>query len=338
MAAGHDRWCLDCSARHWALDRYARHRRAVSCRTTGPRQDFKTRFRVETITLTAKDKIKLRGLFQEAGLTAKASDDLSTKSTEFLEQMNRLAGNAGGPVPLPEAPKTTHIQDIRGLAGNERLLEILKQHDTLKGQAKAWREAAELAKKRVPGWQRLGRFLKHGLGTDGFEEIESARSGILDNRLLLDNTDHVAPLLKKAAGLLRTSVMTAHEQHQQRHAAEATRLAGSDSWQRLDDAQRQSVAQQCGLTDPPKISVGTDDELLTTLDRTPLGSWKDKTDALGGRFSDAITTAARLLEPKVQTVRLSSRTLKSDGDVRDWLKTQETHLLAKLKDGPIVIQ
>ena len=59
----------------------------------------KTKFRVETVTLTAKDKIKLRGLFQEAGLTAKASDDLSAKSTELLDLMVLLAGKAGGAAP-----------------------------------------------------------------------------------------------------------------------------------------------------------------------------------------------------------------------------------------------
>lgn len=297
----------------------------------------KTRFRVETITLSAKDKIKLRGLFQDAGVTAKASDDLSAKSTEFLEQMTRLAGNAGGAAPLPECPKATHIQDIRGLAGNERLLEILKQHDTLKQQAKAWREAAELAERRLPVWQRLECLLKHGHGFDGFGDIESARTGIIDNRLLLDGTDHVSPLLKKAAGVLRTAVLAAHQQHQQRYESEIARLEAADPWQKLDDSQKQTVSQQCGLSAPPEISVGTDDELVKSLDRAPLGFWKDKTDALGGRFSDAIATAARLLEPKVQTVRLSSGTLKSEDDIKGWLKDQETHLLSKLKDGPIVI-
>jgi len=298
----------------------------------------KTRFRVETITLTAKDKIKLRGLFQEAGITAKTSDDLSVRSTEFLEQMTRLASGAGGAAPLPECPKATHVQDIRSLAGNERLLEILKQHDSLKTQAKSWREEAELAEKRLPVWQRLERLLKHGQGMDGFADIESARTGIIDNRLLLDGTDHVAPLLKKTAGALRTSVLATHQQHQQRYESETARLEAADPWQKLDDTQKQTVSQQYSLAAPSEISVGTDDELVKTLDRTPLSSWKDKTDALGGRFSDAIATAARLLEPKVQSVRLSSGTLKSEDDIKGWLKNQETHLLGKLKDGPIVIQ
>src|SRR5690606_4849747 len=47
----------------------------------------KTEFRTENITLTAQDKLKLRGLFQEAGIAAKASDDLDAKATEYLNHI-----------------------------------------------------------------------------------------------------------------------------------------------------------------------------------------------------------------------------------------------------------
>ena len=78
--------------------------------------------------------------------------------------------------------------------------------------------------------------------------------------------------------------------------------------------------------------------MLTTLDRAPLASWRDKTDALSGRSSQAIAAAAKLLEPKIQTVRLTSGTLKTESEVRGWLSQQESELLSRLKDGPIVIQ
>ncbi len=298
----------------------------------------KTKFRVETVTLSAKDKIKLRGLFQEAGLTAKASDDLSAKSTEFLELMVRLAGGAGGAAPLPECPKTTHILDLRSLAGNERLQAILTRHDTLKVQAKTWRETAEVAQKRLPLWQKLQRLLKHGQGTDGFADIDTAAGGVHTNRLLLDGTDHVTPLLKKGAGTLRTAVKTACDQFRERHAEEHKRLESANVWKVLSDPQRQGLAQQFGLTEVPQAAVETDEELLGTLDRTPLPAWRDKTDALSGRFGQALAAAARLLEPKVQTVRLTSGTLKTEDDVRGWLDQQANQLLTKLKDGPIVIQ
>ena len=52
----------------------------------------KSEFRTETITLSGQDKLKLRGVFQDAGISAKASDDLEAKSTEYLN----LAEVAGG--------------------------------------------------------------------------------------------------------------------------------------------------------------------------------------------------------------------------------------------------
>ncbi|MHC5536812.1 BREX system P-loop protein BrxC [Singulisphaera rosea] len=298
----------------------------------------KTKFRVETVTLTAKDKIKLRGLFQEAGLTAKASDDLSAKSTELLELMVKLAGKAGGVAPLPECPKTSHILDLRAMAGNERLQAVLVEHDSLKEQAKSWREMAELSEKRVALWQRLQRFLKHAHGVDAYEESESAANGIQNHRLLLDRTDHVTPLIKKLAAALRTSVKTAHEGFLERHTEEKSRLEAADAWKGLNSVQRQSLTQQFGLDEIPAVSVGADDELLTTLDRIPLGSWRDKTDALSSRFAQALAAASKMLEPKIQTVRLTSGTLKTETEVRQWLSHQETALVAKLSDGPIVIQ
>ena len=147
-----------------------------------------------------------------------------------------------------------------------------------------------------------------------------------------------APLIKKIAAALRTSVKTAHEGFLQRLTQEKSRLEAADAWKGLTSAQRQSLTQQFGLDEIPAVSVGSDDELLTTLDRTPLGSWRDKTDALSSRFAQALAAASKLLEPMVQTVRLTSGTLKTNTDVRQWLSHQETVLLAKLSDGPIVIQ
>jgi hypothetical protein len=47
--------------------------------------------------------------------------------------------------------------------------------------------------------------------------------------------------------------------------------------------------------------------------------------------------AAKLLEPKVQQLHLSSGTLKTADDVKKWLSEQEASLLEQLKSGPIVI-
>jgi len=297
----------------------------------------KTEFRVETATLSAQQRIKLRGLFQETGISAKASDDLVAKSTEFLDALERLAGHAGGEPPLPQRPTLNHLADFRNLAGNERLVKMLDQHDTLQSNAKDWKAAADLAEKRVPIWGSLQKFLHHGRGLADLTEIESSATSIRDERRLLDGTDHVTPLKKKSAGALRTAVNATHKAYADLHAMEMKALSANDSWQKITDAQRQQILNEEGIADVPAISVGSDEDLVRTLDAMSLDSWRDKTDALPNRFANAATKAARLLEPKTQRVHLSSGTLHSEAEVKKWIASQETKLIEKVKTGPIVI-
>lgn len=297
----------------------------------------KTEFRVETATLSAQQRIKLRGLFQDAGISAKASDDLVTKSTEFLDALEHLAEQAGGEAPLPQRPAVTHLADLRSLAGNERLVRMLDQHDDLKANAKNWKAAADLAEKRTPIWNSLQHCLRHGDGLAEFTEIGASAASIRDDRRLLDATDRVTPLKKKAASTLRSAINAAHKGYVDRHATEMKALIASDSWKKITEDQREQILREEGIAGVPSISVGSDEELLRTLDAAPLTSWRDKTDALPNRFANAAMKAALLLEPKTQRVHLTSGTLHSEGEVKAWISEQETRLVESVKKGPVVI-
>jgi hypothetical protein len=297
----------------------------------------KTEFRVESATLTAQDKIKLRGLFQEAGIGAKASDDLNAKSGEFLELLERMAERAGGEPPLPERPKTLHLAALRGLAGNERLTKMLGDLDTLKANAKDWRALAELAERRRPEWERLQRMKAHGVGIPDFDDVRSAAKGIEDGRMLLDGTDHIKPLVKKAAGALRSATSDAHSALTKRHASEKAALEKSDAWQKISASQCTTILGEEGISGVSSIDVSSDDALLSTLDITPLSAWRDKADALPSRFGSAAMKAAKLLEPKTQQVRLTSGTLKTPDEVKAWIAAQEKLLLGKVAEGPIIV-
>jgi hypothetical protein len=171
-----------------------------------------------------------------------------------------------------------------------------------------------------------------------FDDIKTSADGIRDGRLLLDGSDHATPLAKKGAAALRTAVTTAHKQFCDAHASQLKNLQESDSWQKIAEADRDRILREEGLRDVPTIAVGTDEELLATLDATPLGAWRDKADALSARFANAATKAATLLEPKTQRVHLASGTLKTEDDVRQWISQTEQELLNKLSTGPVVIQ
>jgi hypothetical protein len=297
----------------------------------------KSEFRTETITLTAQDKIKLRGLFQDAGISAKASDDLELKSTEYLNALAALVSKAGGAPPMPESPSTTAISDLRAAAGNERLAAILTQAETLKANASSWKKAAELAEKRLPAWQQLLQLLSVGQGMAEMADVETSRQSILAGRLLLDAADHVPPLVKQCAQALRTAVAGAHQAYAAQHGELRASLESSDSWQKITESQRSGILDEEGITSVPSLQIGSDDQLIQTLQRTPVAWWYDKTDALPTRFQNAASKAVKLLEPKIQQVRLSSGTLRTDDEVRTWLAAQENTLIERLKKGPLVI-
>jgi len=127
-----------------------------------------TDFRTETVTIPAKDRIKLRKLFHDAGVDCKPNEETS-KASVFLAHLVDLADHAGGEAPMPARQATAHIDALRGLGGTEQLAEIFKQHDTLAQQAKDWGKLAELAGKRKLAWEMLCTLIKHADAMPGPE-------------------------------------------------------------------------------------------------------------------------------------------------------------------------
>ena len=297
----------------------------------------KTEFRTENIILTGPDKLKLRELFREAGVTAKASDDLELKSTEYLNVVEALAKRAGGPAPLPEGPKTTKLTDLRGCIGNDRLKGLLDVADTLKLEVAKWKKLSDLAVKRVPEWDKLQKFLTAGAGVGAMADVETAAKGILDGRLLLDNSDHVPPMVKQAAQALRTALTGTHGAFASRHAELLKELEASAAWNAISGTQRMALMSEEEISSVPDLEVGSDEQLLAALQQTPVASWNDKTAALTARFQNAARKAAKLLEPKTQYVTLTSGLLRTEAEVEAWLGEQEATLLAELEKGPVVV-
>jgi len=160
---------------------------------------------------------------------------------------------------------------------------------------------------------------------------------VKSERRLLDASDPVPDIRKAAADALRAALTAAHAEYEKTYKAHMATLTAGDTWKKLKAAQQKKILAAEGLADVPVLSVGSEADLIRTLEQTPLPAWKTKTDALTQQFARAALAAAKLLEPKTQHVHLASGTLKTEQDVKDWLAGTEKDLLAKLKDGPIVI-
>ena len=296
-----------------------------------------TDFRTETVAIDVKSKIKLRKLFQDAGLKFKPDDELITLGEQYLAVMEDLASKAGGNAPLPACSKTPALDSIRALAGNEMLAAMLTEHDELKKYLAEWQDLAKRAEKRQPAWETLSELLDHADGLPEVVELQSEAEAIRDERRLLEESDPVQPIHDKIVKVLRAAVKKAHVATKVSYDHEMEGLVENTNWTKIKKADQDRLLKEAGITEVGDLDVGNDAALIAALSERSLPVWAATADALPERFRQAALAAAKLLEPKTQSVKLKSGTLKTADNIKEWLAETETDLVLKLKKGPIVI-
>lgn len=296
----------------------------------------KAEFRVEHATLSVGDRLVLRKLFQALGMSCKSGEE-AVRAAEFLSGLISLAGAAGGDAPAPVAPTTVDIEDIQRLVGNEQLVAIKAKATDWEQCIKDWTATRDLIAARLPPWRIIERLAKHAgaiaEAKPTLDQVEAIRS----QRLLLETSDPVNTARQSLAGLLRDAVQKGHTAHEKAFADAIAALAENAVWKKLAPADQDSIKATVGLTPPAKPNVTTDEALADALDRKPLASAQAEIDAIAGRVNQAIERAARLLEPKVQTLTLERATLRDIAEVDAWIERQKTTLLEKLANGPVLV-
>jgi hypothetical protein len=295
-----------------------------------------TDFRSETVAIDVKGRIKLRRLFQDANIPCKA-DEETMAAEKFLTALDDLAASAGGDPPMPPSPKTTTLENIRALAGNEMLAAMLKEHDELKRLLEEWRALAALAENRKPAWETMEKLLDYAKGLPEAVDLQKEADAVRDERRLLEDSNPMPPVHDKLAKLLRAAVKKAHSAAKECFQREMKALELSANWQKLKNGQREHLLEDARLTPPADLTIGDDPGLMGELSARSLAAWATAADALPERFRQVALAAARLLEPKTQRVSLTSGTLKTPEDVTAWLGETESELLEKIKKGPVVV-
>ena len=137
-----------------------------------------TDFRVESATIDTRQRLKLRKLFQTAGIDCRPNEEAAAAG-RLLARLHELAQEAGGDTPLPERPGTRHLSDLRALAGNEQLAGILGRYDELAAHFEEWSRTRALAEKRLPAWRRLLALARHGEGmVEAGGGLDAVRDGL----------------------------------------------------------------------------------------------------------------------------------------------------------------
>ena len=293
-------------------------------------------FRLESATIDTRQRLELRKLFLSANIDCKPNEE-SAAASLFLENLNVLAQSAGGEAPLPEPPDTRHLSDLQSLAGNEQLLGILEHYDELAENFQDWDKAAQLAKTRQPGFERLQTLARYADGLDVFQDAQLQIEAIITSRRLLEPSDPVPDIAGLLTDALRNSLVQAEQRYQETYNGELQGLESAESWQRFKQEDRDKILSQAGIRKATKGATGTEQEVLESLDRLSLDDWRMHVAALPQLFADARAEADKLIEPQTRHVKLSSLTLHTPEDVKAWVQTTEQDLLKQVEKGPIVI-
>ena len=232
---------------------------------------------------------------------------------------------------------TRHLSELTSLAGNEQLLAILDRRDVLLANADEWAAAGTLAVERLPAFHRLETLLRHAEGLEVAKAVEPQIEAIVAGRRLLDASDPVPGIGRSLVDALRTAVVEAESRHHQAYETERQRLEGTESWRTIGEENRGAILAHLRIEKATKGVIGTEQEVLESVDRISLDDWRTRTAALPQWFADARAEADRLVEPKTRRLKLESITLRTPEDVKTWTRQTEQRLLEAVRHGPIVV-
>jgi hypothetical protein len=105
----------------------------------------------EGVTVSAAQKIAIRGFLTNLGLSTKSGEEADAVS-RALQRLAELARAAGGEAPHPERPSIDPIQRLQTLSGNEQLVAVYQQRDELLDYFKNWTKTGEVIKRACVKW------------------------------------------------------------------------------------------------------------------------------------------------------------------------------------------
>ena len=301
------------------------------------KQIGKSTFKLETITISAPQRIQIRKLFQKLGIKAEAGKE-SQSAAGFVEKMYNLASAAGGIAPRPERPITNLIDQINGKDGNEQLLFIYEHINELMDLVSIWNGLKERIEARIGNWEMLKKLLDAAGDEDTIKEIRTQVKAIEDGRRLLHEPDMVLPLQKSLEAELRNQLNSRYKTYKVTFDNLLAKLEAEDTWKKIGEEKQKTIREKCELSLISTLNLGSYNELLQALSQYPLKTWNDRTTALKPKFDKALELANIELEPKIQTFDLPKRTFKNNDDINAWLEDIGKQLKKAIENGPIVIR
>lgn len=295
-----------------------------------------TNFFSEGITISAIQRIAVRKFIQSVGLPIKPNEETEAIPL-VLKKLQEQAGEAGGEAPLPERPSAHGLEDLLVLGGNEQFVAVHDRRDDLLQQYNDWKKAAELRQERWPRWVLLLNLIKFAAPLEISREVEAQIAAVRQGRSLLTNPDPVEPLLKQTASSLRSALQERRARLVTALKAELDELQATPEWQKLSPNERQQILNANLLGPVADLQVGTDIDLLHSLETGSLTDWDNRIAALSGRVLLARETLIKLVTPKAVQIFPPHATITTHGDLDEYLEKLRAEILRHINDGKPVI-
>lgn len=293
-------------------------------------------FKKEVHTLAASDKIKLRKIYQDAGISCKPGEEF-LHSNSFLNKLKELAGLISGDAPKPEPINIQFVKNIENLDGNERLLRILEEQEDLKSKYTDWSKKSELVIKREPQWKLLAELANHTNGDAGMDQLKSEIDAIRENRLILQEPDPIQPKLIDLTEKLKAALNKLKESFISLYDLKMAELQANVYFNKLSPDQKYSILVKHQLLVKPEIKALDAHALLNQLQKASLYTWDTKIAALPGQFQSALDDAIQLSAPQAKTFSLPRRTITSQAEIDAYIAELKTELENLLKDSSSII-
>lgn len=294
-------------------------------------------FKKEIHILGAKDKIAIRKLLQDAGITCPPNQEIFPHTNEYLDKLKTLAAQVSGDAPRPEPINVDFIKEIENKDGNERLIDILQQKDMLQAKFTEWTAKAKLVNDREPQWNLLADLINHAPDEPDMEPFKKESAAIRDNRLLLQEPDLIQPILTAISDKLLTILNKRKEQYNVLYDIRMVDLQANEYFKKLTPEQKHSLLARHQLLVKPEIKALDAHALLLQLNKATLYTWDTKIAALPGQFQSALEEAILLSAPQAKTYSLPRKTITSQAEIDSYLSELKTELETLLKESSSII-
>lgn len=294
-------------------------------------------FKKEVHILGAKEKITIRKLFQDAGISCPPNREIFPYSNDYLNELKTFAAQVSGDAPRAEPINIDFIKEIENKEGNERLLDILLQKDDLQAKFIDWSAKAKLVTAREPLWKLLVELNNHAPDEPEMEQLKKETAAIKNDRLLLQEPDLIQPVLTAITDKLLAILNKRKEQHIALYDLRMTDLQSNQYFKKLSPEQKHSILAKHQLLVKPEIKSLDSYALLNQLSSTSFYNWDTKIAALPGQFQSALDQGIALTAPQAKSYNLPRKTITNQTEIDSYVVELKTELETLLKESSSII-